>query len=86
MKYFDVIHLILQDMAQAIPTQDLVAKDLHGFEWRFKHIFRGRVKPSAAACFLVLLYYLLYYIVVNLGSKFQVNLVGICLQLDGAHL
>ncbi|KAH7513714.1 hypothetical protein FEM48_Zijuj11G0010300 [Ziziphus jujuba var. spinosa] len=30
------------DMAQATPTQELVAKDLHGYEWRFKHIFRGQ--------------------------------------------
>ncbi|KAL8115069.1 hypothetical protein AgCh_021771 [Apium graveolens] len=30
------------DTGQAIPSQDLVAKDLHGFEWRFKHIFRGQ--------------------------------------------
>ncbi|KAG5566023.1 hypothetical protein RHGRI_001822 [Rhododendron griersonianum] len=30
------------DMNQQTPTQDLVAKDLHGFEWRFKHIFRGQ--------------------------------------------
>lgn len=30
------------DMTQATPTQDLVAKDLHGHEWRFKHIFRGQ--------------------------------------------
>lgn len=30
-----------QDMSQPTPTQELVAKDLHGFEWRFKHIFRG---------------------------------------------
>ncbi|XP_022896478.1 auxin response factor 9-like [Olea europaea var. sylvestris] len=30
------------DMSQATPTQDLVAKDLHGYEWRFKHIFRGQ--------------------------------------------
>lgn len=30
------------DMTQAIPCQDLVAKDLHGYEWRFKHIFRGQ--------------------------------------------
>lgn len=30
-----------QDMTLATPTQDLVAKDLHGYEWRFKHIFRG---------------------------------------------
>ncbi|CAK9136911.1 unnamed protein product [Ilex paraguariensis] len=29
-------------MTQATPTQDLVAKDLHGYEWRFKHIFRGQ--------------------------------------------
>ncbi|XP_042981861.1 auxin response factor 18 isoform X1 [Carya illinoinensis] len=30
------------DMTQATPTQELVAKDLHGFEWKFKHIFRGQ--------------------------------------------
>jgi hypothetical protein len=23
------------------PAQELVAKDLHGNEWRFRHIFRG---------------------------------------------
>ncbi|XP_047160481.1 auxin response factor 18-like [Vigna umbellata] len=30
------------DMTQTIPTQELAAKDLHGFEWKFKHIFRGQ--------------------------------------------
>lgn len=30
------------DMTQATPTQELAAKDLHGYEWRFKHIFRGQ--------------------------------------------
>ncbi|TYH38840.1 hypothetical protein ES332_D12G137700v1 [Gossypium tomentosum] len=30
------------DMNQATPTQELTAKDLHGYEWRFKHIFRGQ--------------------------------------------
>ncbi|XWS76863.1 hypothetical protein CRYUN_Cryun01aG0214500 [Craigia yunnanensis] len=30
------------DMIQATPTQELAAKDLHGNEWRFKHIFRGQ--------------------------------------------
>nr|CAD1843494.1 unnamed protein product [Ananas comosus var. bracteatus] len=34
--------LPLLDMSQPTPTQELVAKDLHGFEWRFKHIFRGQ--------------------------------------------
>ncbi|XP_047341158.1 auxin response factor 9-like isoform X2 [Impatiens glandulifera] len=30
------------DMTQQTPTQELVAKDLHGMEWRFKHIYRGQ--------------------------------------------
>ncbi|OEL15073.1 Auxin response factor 23 [Dichanthelium oligosanthes] len=29
------------DMSRQPPTQELVAKDLHGVEWRFRHIFRG---------------------------------------------
>jgi hypothetical protein len=32
-------------MTQSPPTQELVAKDLHGMEWRFRHIFRGNL-PS----------------------------------------
>ncbi|KAK4770697.1 hypothetical protein SAY87_031229 [Trapa incisa] len=32
------------DMNQTIPTQELIAKDLHGYEWKFKHIFRGQPK------------------------------------------
>ncbi|KAL8232320.1 hypothetical protein R6Q57_002103 [Mikania cordata] len=30
------------DMSRQPPTQDLEAKDLHGNEWRFRHIFRGQ--------------------------------------------
>ncbi|CAL4984371.1 unnamed protein product [Urochloa decumbens] len=30
------------DMSRQPPTQELVAKDLHGMEWRFRHIFRGQ--------------------------------------------
>ncbi|PKA59084.1 Auxin response factor 11 [Apostasia shenzhenica] len=30
------------DMSQPTPNQELNAKDLHGFEWRFKHIYRGQ--------------------------------------------
>ncbi|KAI3687436.1 hypothetical protein L1987_81132 [Smallanthus sonchifolius] len=30
------------DMTQPTPTQELTAKDLHGIEWRFRHIFRGQ--------------------------------------------
>ncbi|KAL0354982.1 UNVERIFIED_CONTAM: Auxin response factor 2A [Sesamum radiatum] len=30
------------DMSRQPPTQELVAKDLHGNEWRFRHIFREK--------------------------------------------
>ncbi|KAK6275843.1 hypothetical protein POUND7_005552 [Theobroma cacao] len=30
------------DMSRQPPTQELVAKDLHANEWRFRHIFRGQ--------------------------------------------
>ncbi|KAI3929707.1 hypothetical protein MKX01_025875 [Papaver californicum] len=30
------------DMCRQPPTQELIAKDLHGNEWRFRHIFRGQ--------------------------------------------
>ncbi|XP_027334324.1 auxin response factor 18-like isoform X2 [Abrus precatorius] len=30
------------DMTPPTPTQELAAKDLHGFEWKFKHIYRGQ--------------------------------------------
>lgn len=31
----------VQDMSQQPPWQELVATDLHGNEWHFRHIFRG---------------------------------------------
>ncbi|GMI66563.1 auxin response factor 1 [Hibiscus trionum] len=36
--------LPLLDMSQQPPQQELVARDLHGFEWRFRHIYRGQPK------------------------------------------
>ncbi|KAH7316362.1 hypothetical protein KP509_21G089900 [Ceratopteris richardii] len=30
------------DYTQQRPSQELVARDLHGVEWRFRHIFRGQ--------------------------------------------
>ncbi|KAM3348400.1 hypothetical protein ACQJBY_021968 [Aegilops geniculata] len=30
------------DMAMPTPTQEIISKDLHGSEWRFKHIYRGQ--------------------------------------------
>lgn len=32
------------DMTQETPSQELVAKDLHGFSWHFKHKFTGNPK------------------------------------------
>ncbi|XP_048336269.2 auxin response factor 23 isoform X1 [Ziziphus jujuba] len=36
--------VLLQDMSQQPPLQELVAVDLHGLEWHFRHIFRGQPK------------------------------------------
>ncbi|XP_022635038.1 auxin response factor 2A [Vigna radiata var. radiata] len=32
------------DMTLQTPAQEIVAKDLHGFEWHFRHIYRGQPK------------------------------------------
>ncbi|KAH6837394.1 auxin response factor 8 [Perilla frutescens var. hirtella] len=32
------------DYSQTPPAQELMAKDLHGNEWKFRHIFRGELK------------------------------------------
>ncbi|EPS59345.1 auxin response factor 3, partial [Genlisea aurea] len=32
------------DFSQQPPTQELIARDLHNIEWKFKHIFRGQPK------------------------------------------
>ncbi|XLR50750.1 hypothetical protein S83_001422 [Arachis hypogaea] len=31
-------------MTMKNPTQELVAKDIHGVEWKFKYIYRGHPK------------------------------------------
>lgn len=33
--------MLLQDTTQQTPAQKLVAKDLHGYEWHFRHTYRG---------------------------------------------
>ncbi|CAI9753590.1 unnamed protein product [Fraxinus pennsylvanica] len=51
--YFPQGH-IEQDMSRQPPTQELVAKDLHGNEWRFRHIFReidGTIRVLALTAF-----------------------------------
>ena len=32
---------VLQDYSQQPPAQELMARDLHDNEWKFRHIFRG---------------------------------------------
>jgi hypothetical protein len=34
--------VVVQDKSQQPPAQELLAKDLHGSEWRFRHIYRGK--------------------------------------------
>jgi len=44
----------VQDYSQQRPSQELVAKDLHGTEWRFRHIYRGTSTKIYAGFFRVL--------------------------------
>ena len=34
----------MQDFSQQPPAQELIARDLHGNEWKFRHIFRGELQ------------------------------------------
>ncbi|KAK8948866.1 40S ribosomal protein S17-3 [Platanthera zijinensis] len=34
----------IKDMDRQPPTQEMVAKDLRGVEWQFRHIFRGNIR------------------------------------------
>nr|XP_011458663.1 PREDICTED: auxin response factor 23-like isoform X1 [Fragaria vesca subsp. vesca] len=36
--------MFLQDLFQQPPVQELTAKDLHGVQWHFRHIYRGQPK------------------------------------------
>lgn len=33
----------MQDFSQQPPAQELIARDLHDNEWKFRHIFRGEL-------------------------------------------
>lgn len=33
-----------QDFSQTPPCQELIARDLHDIEWKFRHIFRGKLR------------------------------------------
>lgn len=60
----------LQDMNQSTPTQELVAKDLHGYEWRFKHIFRGNnFCVLAMLCFVMPTWFI--YILEKMRGSFS---------------
>jgi len=77
-------------MSQPTPTQELVAKDLHGYEWRFKHIFRGKIDEKfllKSLRFYFLFGYLLNDFPLNLFLLFvQVSRAGTFLPLDGVLL
>ncbi|RWW47557.1 hypothetical protein BHE74_00046436 [Ensete ventricosum] len=36
----------LQDFSQQPPAQELIARDLHDVEWKFRHIYRGKLFHS----------------------------------------
>ncbi|KAG6536238.1 hypothetical protein ZIOFF_001289 [Zingiber officinale] len=62
------------DFSQQPPCQELIARDLHGNEWKFRHIFRGLacdIKSSTEGMVMVLM---------------QVSQRDIFLQQDGVSL
>jgi len=40
----------LQDFSQQPPVQELIARDLHDNEWKFRHIFRGMYLNYGRRC------------------------------------
>lgn len=42
--------LAMQDFSQQPPAQELIARDLHDVEWKFRHIFRGKFEPLFSTC------------------------------------
>lgn len=40
---------IMQDYKQQRPSQELVARDLHGVEWSFRHIYRGKFSAGISS-------------------------------------
>lgn len=44
MNFVSFVHFsfFLQDYSQQPPAQELIARDLHDNEWKFRHIFRGK--------------------------------------------
>lgn len=45
-----------QDYKQQRPSQELIAKDLHGVEWRFRHIYRGKISSWLPSYQLIVWY------------------------------
>lgn len=76
-------------MNQVTPTQELAAKDLHGYEWKFKHIFRGN---ELDLCFKHIYFILCKLDIKHTFSKIlmlllsQANHGGICSLPAGVHL
>lgn len=82
-----------QDMSRQPPTQELVAKDLHANEWRFKHIFRGIGMFMSRILSYVVAFLFLSHCVIKLllllmlvMMLYQVNHGDICFRVDGACL
>jgi len=48
---------IVQDFSQQPPAQELIARDLHDVEWKFRHIFRGK-----SLCYFVILSHEFLYV------------------------
>lgn len=51
---YEFLHLMcFQDYSLTPPAQELIAKDLHGNEWKFRHIFRGDFSKTNFSSFRI---------------------------------
>lgn len=50
-----------QDFSQQPPAQELIARDLHDNEWKFRHIFRGEFYFTDTNWFCICLIILSYF-------------------------
>lgn len=76
--------MYLQDYSQQPPAQELIARDLHDNEWKFRHIFRGGCEfvQNSVLYLLSLLFIILQVCTSSLDAKLRPLSASI---LDSSH-
>jgi auxin response factor len=84
-----------QDYNQQRPSQELVAKDLHGTEWKFRHIYRGTTREFIGwalpwlvdglwAILVLYISFVIWILSAYMGSIFLACYSGLSTEWDSA--